>query len=145
MRPLALLAIFALAGCAAAPVRSAHSAPASTAYCNDAPSWTVTDSKTSKHYGIFVCFGADNHLLYATRPIPAQAPAKKTARRHQTAEAKWRASAAQLQRDITKTKALAEKKLRIEQERRKQQAAIASARHAEACSSAPDSDPTCAE
>lgn len=49
-----------LAGCAAAKPRVLR--------CNSTPQWIVTDAKGYDASHIFVCFGANNELLYDIRP-----------------------------------------------------------------------------
>lgn len=72
---LALAASCALtSGCAAAPPKKAPAVTAATP-CQNVPQWTVSGPDGAP-LGIFICFGADNQLLYQVRPLPpAPAPA----------------------------------------------------------------------
>lgn len=149
---LAVLALvgWGLSACAHAP---AQPAPASkVAMCNESPAWITTDPKNGHRVGIFICFGEDNHLLYATRelPNPAPAPASASVTGKDNAGAGAPAALKKAQRTAAKVRKLAEaqakrdreleaiaaeatrnaKALKIEMESKKQAEAIARANQA---------------
>lgn len=61
--------------CAGAPAPKKPPPPPPA--CNTTPQWTFKNQKGAD-VGIFICFGADGHLLYATKDLPS-APVKAAA------------------------------------------------------------------
>lgn len=71
-----LILTIAMSACAGATPKPPQAPEPIQARCNDKPQWATKDIE-GRDVGIYVCFGAENRLLYSVRLISSDLPAPK--------------------------------------------------------------------